>query len=102
MDFLTGVCVVRKINVGKSVNGSSDAKEGNSTNLPQPNGPQQESKLELFGFDSLVNILGLKRYGPCWLYCESLFLFCSWMLPFLSLQINAVTFVLCSNSALMT
>lgn len=23
---------------------------------------QHESKLELFGFDSLVNILGLKRY----------------------------------------
>lgn len=26
------------------------------------NGHQKESKLELFGFDSLVNILGLKRY----------------------------------------
>lgn len=26
------------------------------------NGSQSESKLELFGFDSLVNILGLKRY----------------------------------------
>lgn len=25
-------------------------------------GTQRESKLELFGFDSLVNILGLKRY----------------------------------------
>lgn len=29
------------------------------------NSSQSESKLELFGFDSLVNILGLKRYeGP--------------------------------------
>ncbi|CAK8534558.1 unnamed protein product [Lathyrus sativus] len=45
---------LRKINV------SSDAKEGNSPRQAQPNGPQQESKLELFGFDSLVNILGLK------------------------------------------
>jgi hypothetical protein len=26
---------------------------------------QGDSKLELFGFDSLVNILGLKRYDPC-------------------------------------
>lgn len=34
--------------------------------VPRPedgvNGHQKESKLELFGFDSLVNILGLKRY----------------------------------------
>ncbi|KAK2450827.1 cation-chloride co-transporter [Trifolium repens] len=51
---------LRKINVSKSGNGSSDAKDGNSLHQPQPNGPQQESKLELFGFDSLVNILGLK------------------------------------------
>jgi len=27
-----------------------------------PNVSQSDSKLELFGFDSLVNILGLKRY----------------------------------------
>ncbi|GAU43104.1 hypothetical protein TSUD_372990 [Trifolium subterraneum] len=49
---------LRKINVSKSA--STDAKDGNSLHQPQPNGPQQESKLELFGFDSLVNILGLK------------------------------------------
>ncbi|XP_020235873.1 cation-chloride cotransporter 1 isoform X1 [Cajanus cajan] len=50
---------IRKIKT--SVNGSSDAKEGNDTHQQQPNGSQQqESKLELFGFDSLVNILGLK------------------------------------------
>lgn len=51
------------------MNGSSDAKEENPSHENQPNGSlQQESKLELFGFDSLVNILGLKRYmytGPC-------------------------------------
>ncbi|KAK7354484.1 hypothetical protein VNO80_19948 [Phaseolus coccineus] len=47
--------------VKTSVNGSSDAKEGNALHQQQPNGSQQqESKLELFGFDSLVNILGLK------------------------------------------
>lgn len=57
--------VVRKINVGSSSNASSDAKEGKSSHPPQPNGPQQDSKLELFGFDSLVNILGLKRYETC-------------------------------------
>lgn len=28
----------------------------------RPDESQRESKLELFGFDSLVNILGLKRY----------------------------------------
>jgi hypothetical protein len=66
MLLLIGVIVVvRKINVSKSGNGSSDAKDGNSLHQPQPNGPQQESKLELFGFDSLVNILGLKRYFTC-------------------------------------
>lgn len=69
MALLTGVCVdavVRKINVSTSTNGSSDVKEeGDSPHHPQPNGPQQESKLELFGFDSLVNILGLKRYQTC-------------------------------------
>lgn len=27
------------------------------------NGIERESKLELFGFDSLVNILGLRRYN---------------------------------------
>ncbi|OIV97289.1 hypothetical protein TanjilG_07041 [Lupinus angustifolius] len=51
---------LRKINVGQGVNGSSDAKDGIAPRQKQPNGTQQESKLELFGFDSLVNILGLK------------------------------------------
>ncbi|KAG2398774.1 Cation-chloride cotransporter [Vigna angularis] len=47
--------------VKTSLSGSSDAKEGNASHQQQPNGSQQqESKLELFGFDSLVNILGLK------------------------------------------
>lgn len=33
------------------------------------NGGRGESKLELFGFDSLVNILGLKRYKLFLLVC---------------------------------
>lgn len=32
------------------------------------NGHQKDSKLELFGFDSLVNILGLKRYVRSYLF----------------------------------
>lgn len=46
---------LKKINVGKT---AADGKDG--TAPAAPNGPQRESKLELFGFDSLVNILGLK------------------------------------------
>jgi potassium/chloride transporter 4/5/6 len=38
-------------------------KEGSSDHATSI-GPQRDSKLELFGFDSLVNILGLKRYDP--------------------------------------
>ncbi|CAJ1975644.1 unnamed protein product [Sphenostylis stenocarpa] len=48
-------------NLRKVKTSVSDAKEGNASHQQQPNGSQQqESKLELFGFDSLVNILGLK------------------------------------------
>lgn len=39
---------------------ASEEIEGSMPNH-SVNGPQKESKLELFGFDSLVNILGLKR-----------------------------------------
>lgn len=45
----------------------TDGKEGNSLTLVEINGPQGESKLEFFGFDSLVNILGLKRYSVFYL-----------------------------------
>lgn len=48
--------------MGTQENMGSDAKEGHPPTHVQANGPQRESKLELFGFDSLVNILGLKRY----------------------------------------
>lgn len=46
----------RKVKVSSKENMDSTVNE-------EMNGPQRESKLELFGFDSLVNILGLKRYA---------------------------------------
>ena len=49
----------------------TDGKEGNSLTLVEINGPQGESKLEFFGFDSLVNILGLKRYSVFICLCSS-------------------------------
>lgn len=52
----------RKIKVNKEPNSASEGSEGPIHNHVGVNGPQTESKLELFGFDSLVNILGLKRY----------------------------------------
>lgn len=39
----------------------TNLKEGSLPIHEEANGPQGESKLELFGFDSLVNILGLRR-----------------------------------------
>lgn len=39
----------------------ADLKERSLPTHGQANGPQGDSKLELFGFDSLVNILGLRR-----------------------------------------
>lgn len=44
----------------KKVKVSSQENMDSSTVDVEANGPQRESKLELFGFDSLVNILGLK------------------------------------------
>ncbi|XP_008225560.1 PREDICTED: cation-chloride cotransporter 1 [Prunus mume] len=51
---------LKRIKVGTQENMGSDAKEGHPPTHVEANGPQRESKLELFGFDSLVNILGLK------------------------------------------
>ncbi|KAL6282723.1 hypothetical protein ACE6H2_013652 [Prunus campanulata] len=51
---------LKTIKVGTQENMGSDANEGHPPTHVQANGPQRESKLELFGFDSLVNILGLK------------------------------------------
>lgn len=46
-------------------------REGSPDDHATSGGSQGDSKLELFGFDSLVNILGLKRYDKsfCSLYC---------------------------------
>jgi len=50
----------QKIKVGKQANMGADSNGGSLPIHEQANGPSGESKLELFGFDSLVNILGLK------------------------------------------
>lgn len=50
----------RKIKVTKEANVGSDETEISSTSHVNTNGIHRESKLELFGFDSLVNILGLR------------------------------------------
>ncbi|KAL0011809.1 hypothetical protein SO802_006917 [Lithocarpus litseifolius] len=51
---------LQKIKVGKQDNMGADSNGGSLPVHEQANGPPGESKLELFGFDSLVNILGLK------------------------------------------
>ena len=43
----------------------SDGREGSIPDNGGANGSHKENKLELFGFDSLVSILGLKRYVVC-------------------------------------
>lgn len=48
--------------MGIQPNLQTNAREGSLPTHGVANGSQGESKLELFGFDSLVNILGLKRY----------------------------------------
>lgn len=52
----------RNLKVGPQANIDPRMQEGSSESHEAPNGSHKESKLELFGFDSLVNILGLKRY----------------------------------------
>lgn len=54
------------MNVSTDANVNPCGSESSSTsdsNGNDGNGVQKESKLELFGFDSLVNILGLRRYN---------------------------------------
>ncbi|KAL2892804.1 Cation-chloride cotransporter 1 [Bienertia sinuspersici] len=48
------------MNVNTDVNMNPNESESSSTSHTDVNGVQKESKLELFGFDSLVNILGLQ------------------------------------------
>ncbi|KAK4710796.1 hypothetical protein R3W88_005309 [Solanum pinnatisectum] len=50
---------LKKVKVGVHPNMASEERDESLSNHSS-NGPQRESKLELFGFDSLVNILGLK------------------------------------------
>ncbi|XP_059666114.1 cation-chloride cotransporter 1-like [Cornus florida] len=51
---------LKKIKVSTQLNMGSDARESSLPTDGGLNDSQRESKLELFGFDSLVNILGLK------------------------------------------
>lgn len=51
----------RKMNVSTEEDIQPDGSESSSATNADVNGIQRESKLELFGFDSLVNILGLRR-----------------------------------------
>ncbi|KAG8365656.1 hypothetical protein BUALT_Bualt18G0128700 [Buddleja alternifolia] len=54
---------LKKVKVRMQPNMASEGRDGSLPNHGGVNDYQTESKLELFGFDSLVNILGLKRYG---------------------------------------
>ncbi|KAL3522815.1 hypothetical protein ACH5RR_015649 [Cinchona calisaya] len=49
-----------KVKVSNQTNMTSEEREGSLPTHGRPNGSQKDSKLALFGFDSLVNILGLK------------------------------------------
>ncbi|GLT67381.1 hypothetical protein SLA2020_396950 [Shorea laevis] len=49
-----------KMKVGTNANMGAEGREGSVPADKQANDPHGEHKLELFGFDSLVNILGLK------------------------------------------
>lgn len=51
---------LREIKLGSQINVDASARGESSNTHDESNGPPKESKLELFGFDSLVNILGLK------------------------------------------
>ncbi|KAI3466863.1 hypothetical protein Pfo_023526 [Paulownia fortunei] len=51
---------LKKVKVGMPPNMASEGRDGSVPNHGTANGSETESKLELFGFDSLVNILGLK------------------------------------------
>ncbi|KAK3020242.1 hypothetical protein RJ639_045478 [Escallonia herrerae] len=51
---------LKKIKVNVQPNMESDERQGSLPTHVGVNGSERESKLELFGFDSLVNILGLK------------------------------------------
>nr|CAD1840524.1 unnamed protein product [Ananas comosus var. bracteatus] len=51
---------LKNLKVGPQANIDPRMQEGSSESHEAPNGSHKESKLELFDFDSLVNILGLK------------------------------------------
>lgn len=71
VEFVPTVLLIscgRKVKVSSQENLDSTVEE-------EANGSHRESKLELFGFDSLVNILGLRRYAVPFHYSSSLVLY---------------------------
>ncbi|KAL9452844.1 hypothetical protein AB3S75_008603 [Citrus x aurantiifolia] len=50
----------KNVKIDGKENMGSDAREGSAPDNLRVNGSERDSKLELFGFDSLVNILGLR------------------------------------------
>lgn len=72
----------------------ADGSESSSASHADVNGIHRESKLELFGFDSLVNILGLRRYNQCVFLCY-LFKFIFWNEIFLSLYLHYTCKIIC-------
>jgi len=75
--------------------GSTQAKTNTNTdgvNDNSTNGSEREHKLELFGFDSLVNILGLKRYHTITTYFILFKIYCIVILCFYCLLAAATFF----------
>lgn len=60
MSWMLLISLCSTVNRHENVNG--DGKGGSIPPHVDTSANPRESKLELFGFDSLVNILGLKRY----------------------------------------
>lgn len=52
----------RNLKPGANLTIDPSTQGGSSDDQATSSGSQGDSKLELFGFDSLVNILGLRRY----------------------------------------
>ena len=61
--FLSYIYIYRNFRPGANLTIDPSVQEGSGDHAIS-SGSQRDSKLELFGFDSLVNILGLKRYDP--------------------------------------
>lgn len=77
----------RKIEMGVQPNMQMTSSKESLPTHGVANSSQSESKLELFGFDSLVNILGLKRYE-----CPDFSVTYTYIWPNLCIQLKSLTF----------